>query len=163
MINKFYHKVRRDKICNINNEFIYDQIANRLIDSIDILNISLNKILEIGANSALISNYLIKKFSNANLLTIDISKNKMEYYRYKNFVILDHDEWNIKDNLFDLIYSNLYIYISNDFEKLLNNIYNSLKPNGFFITTIPGKNNLNQIKKSMIKIDLELYGGAYNR
>ena len=43
------------------------------------------------------------------------------------------------------------------------NILNTLKNNGLFICTLPGPNTMIELKKSMLNIDIECYGGAYQR
>ena len=36
-------------------------------------------------------------------------------------------------------------------------------PNGFFLATLPTKDNFDSLKLAMIKTDIHLYKGAYNR
>ena len=76
---------------------------------------------------------------------------------------MDHDKWKLDGNKYDLIVSNLYIHLTNNFETLLKNINNSLNKNGFFIAAIPSSNCFYEIKECMILADLNLYNGAYKR
>ena len=39
----------------------------------------------------------------------------------------------------------------------------SLLPNGFFLATLPSPENFNLLRSAMMKTDMQLYGGAYNR
>ena len=162
-INKNYHKLIRDRLFNFENMFIYKQIAKRIIDSIEILSLPFNNILEIGINDNEILSFLKKKHVNSSIIRSDISNSKFENHTSDKYKIMDLDNWDFKTETFDMIYSNFFIHLSNDFEKLLKNIFSSLKPNGFFIATMPGPLNLYQLKNSMIKTDIDLYGGAYQR
>ena len=64
---------------------------------------------------------------------------------------------------FDIILSNFYLHLTNNFILLLKNLSESLNNNGFLFLTMPGKNCHLELKDSMINADIELYGGAYSR
>tara|TARA_Y100001970_G_C14163053_1_gene819673 strand:- start:185 stop:904 length:720 start_codon:yes stop_codon:yes gene_type:complete len=144
MINKKYLKNLRARRVLKHNNFIYETISKRIVDSIDLLNVEFQNILELGINENNIYNYLSKKFPYSNIKRSD-------------FMI------KIDKEFFNLIYSNLFIHLSSDFEKLLNTIKNILKPNGFFIATIPDLNNIYQLVNSMYEADLHFYSGTYQR
>ena len=54
------------------------------------------------------------------------------------------DKLKLSNNLYDLIYSNFIIHLSNDLEKTLKIIYSSMKSSGFFIASIPHIENCYQ-------------------
>ena len=62
MINKQYLKLLRSQQRFIENNFIYKIIAERIIDSLDLLNINVSNVLELGINEAKISKYIYNKF-----------------------------------------------------------------------------------------------------
>ena len=62
MINKKYLKLLRSRNKNNYDNFIYNKIAERIIDSIDLLKLDINNILEIGINDTVISKYLESKY-----------------------------------------------------------------------------------------------------
>mgnify|MGYP001378947557 CR=1 FL=1 len=163
MINKKYQKSLRDKVIFLNNKFIYNEISKRITDSLDLINIKFSNILEIGINDQEVFKFLIKKNPKASILRSDISTIKLHKQNHKNKLFLDVDSWNLEKNTYDLIYSNFYIHLTNDFNMLLKNILNSLKPNGFFIATIPSPLNIYQLVRSMMQTDLDLYGGVFQR
>ena len=59
MINKKYLKLLRTKDRKYGENFIYNEISKNIIDSLDILKVPFNNILELGINDKLIINYLI--------------------------------------------------------------------------------------------------------
>ena len=162
MINKKYQKSIRDKEYSYKNQFIYEKISERITDSIDLINYKFRNVLGLGINEDLIYNYLLKKF-NSNILRCDISNRKFTKIKLQNYFEFDIDNWEKNENSFDLIYSNFYLHLTNNFELLLKNIYNSLNSDGFLIFTLPGASNFFQITDTMIQTDIDLYSGAYKR
>ncbi len=163
MINKNYFKLLRSKKNNNYSNFIYDTISKRIIDSIDLLRPSFNNILEIGMNDNEIFEYLKNKYNAANLIRTDIINreniNKLDF----DYIKIDLDNFNVKSNQFDLIYSNFFCHLTSNFDLLLSNIKNSLISGGFFIASIPQRDNIFQIVNSMYDADNEFYNGAYQR
>ena len=62
-----------------------------------------------------------------------------------------------------MIYSNFFCQLTSNFDKLIENIFQCLNSNGFFIATIPSTENIYQLVNSMYETDNILYGGIYQR
>ena len=163
MINKKYLKLQRSRKKTNSSNFIYQTISKNIIDSIDLVNVKFDEILELGLNDSKIIHFLEKKHPKSNFTRLDICLPEIKSSDQYNLIEMDIDKWNLNKNIFDLIYSNFYIHITDNFEILINNIFNSLKQNGFFIACIPEIDNIYQLINSMYKTDLELYNGAYLR
>ena len=58
MINKKYLKLLRSKDRKYGENFIYNEISKNIIDSIDILKVPFNNVLQFGINDSLVINYL---------------------------------------------------------------------------------------------------------
>ena len=163
LINKKYHTLQKHKTLQDSEKFIYNVIAENINESIDTINFKINKCLEIGLSSNYIYDYIQKRFKNLDYFTADIS-DQTSIDRQSNINIkLDHDKWSIEKEKFDLIVSNFYLHLTNNFDVLIKNINTSLKKNGFFIASLPGQNLFFQIKECMLQADIELYGGSYLR
>ena len=152
MINKKYLKNLRSKEINKKNDFIFDLYNERIIDSLDIINLKFKKILILGNHGSKITRFIDKKYKNNSLKIYDLSLNSF-----------DLDCWETEKESFDLVISNFYLFLCDDLDNLLRKIINSLASNGFFIATMPTLENFNSLKEAMIKTDIEVYGGAYNR
>ncbi|MDC1184881.1 class I SAM-dependent methyltransferase, partial [Alphaproteobacteria bacterium] len=76
---------------------------------------------------------------------------------------IDIDFWVPQEKEFDLIISNFYLNICEDLKKILSKIMKSLLPNGFFLATLPSPENFSLLRSAMMKTDMQLYGGTYNR
>ena len=164
MINKKYLKNLRCKEINNKNDFIFDLYNERIIDSLDVINIKFKKILILGDQGSEIYKYIKKRFKEAQIKVYDI---KTEYSKLDLDIIkksnIDLDFWVPQEKEFDLIISNFYLNICEDLNKLLSKIMKSLLPNGFFLATLPSPKNFSLLRSAMMKTDMQLYGGTYNR
>ena len=163
MINKKYLKLSRSRSIHNNNFFIYEKIGKNIIDSIDLIKINFDEILELGINENEIYKKLKDKFPSAKFTRSDIIHSKTLENNYENFLTIDLDKLDLKKNNFNLIFSNFFSHLSSDFEKLLRNIHLSLKSNGLFIATIPDIDNIKELTIALFKTDMELYNGVYQR
>ena len=163
MINKKYLKLLRTKDRKYGENFIYNEISKNIIDSLDILKVPFDNILQLGINDDLIIKYLKDKFPSCCITSADIDLSFFNKNIDQKLIEIDLDHLQIKDKKFDLIFSNFFCQLTSNFEKLLKNIFESLNPNGFFIATIPNSENIYQLVNSMYEIDNILYGGMYQR
>ena len=164
MINKKYLKNLRCKEINNKNDFIFDLYNERIQDSLDVINIKFKKILILGDQGSEIYKYIHKRFKKAQVKVYDIktkfSKSDLDIIKKSN---IDIDFWPPQEKEFDLIISNFYLNICEDLKKILSKIMKSLLPNGFFLATLPSPENFSLLRSAMMKTDMQLYGGTYNR
>ena len=164
LINKKFHILQRNKILKDPDKFIYSEIASRLTDNLEGINLELNNCLEIGFTSDNIYKYIKSRFNNINYLVGDISELVLENLcSSKDKICFDHDRWDIGIGKYDIIISNFYLHLTNDLDLLIKNIHHSLKDNGFFIASFPGINCFYELKRCMIEADLDIYNGSYKR
>tara|TARA_B100001057_G_scaffold208830_1_gene209524 strand:+ start:811 stop:1587 length:777 start_codon:yes stop_codon:yes gene_type:complete len=163
MINKKYLKLLRAKNRKYGENFIYNEISKNIIDSLDILKIPFDSILQLGINDNLVTSYLKQKFPSCSITSADIDLSIFNKKTDQKLIEIDLDNLKIKDNRFDLIYSNFFCQLTSNFDKLIENIFKCLNSNGFFIATIPGNENIYQLVNSMYETDNILYGGMYQR
>ncbi|MDA9628861.1 class I SAM-dependent methyltransferase [Pelagibacteraceae bacterium] len=164
MINKKYLKNLRCKEINNKNNFIFDLYNERIIDSLDVINIKFKKILILGDQGSEIYKYIHKRFKEAQIKVYDIktkfSKSDLDIITKSN---IDIDFWRPQEKEFDLIISNFYLNICEDLKTILSKIMKSLIPNGFLLATLPSPENFSLLRSAMMKTDMQLYGGTYNR
>ena len=163
MINKKYLKLLRTKDRKYGENFIYNEISKNIIDSLDILKVPFNNILELGINDKLIINYLKERFPSCSITSADIDISLFPKKTDQKFIEIDLDNLQIGNNKFDLIFSNFFIQLASNFEKLIEKIFQNLNSNGLFIATIPDAENIYQLVNSMFETDNILYGGMYQR
>lgn len=163
MINTKYLKLLRSKHRFDKNNFIYKTIAERIVDSLDLLKIDVKQILEFGINESIVSKYFQKKYTKVNIDKADLCSSKKSIITDFKFLNIDLNNLELKNDFYDIIYSNFFIHLAPNFEEVLKVILKSLKPNGFFIATIPDKNCSFQLLNSIYENDCKFYNGAYQR
>jgi len=163
MINKKYLKLLRSKDRKYGENFIYNEISKNIIDSLDILKVPFENILQLGINDNLVINYLKENFPSCHITSADIDLSIFNKKIDQKLIEVDLNNLQIQDNKFDLIFSNFFCQLTSNFEKLIENIFQSLNSNGLFIATIPSTENLYQLVNSMYETDNILYGGIYQR
>jgi len=163
MINKKYLKLLRSKDRKYGNNFIYNEISKNIIDSLDILKVPFDNILQLGINDSLVANYLKEKFPFCSITSADVDLSIFSKKIDQKLIEVDLDNLQIKHAKFDLIFSNFFCHLTSNFEKLIENIFQSLNSNGFFIATVPSTENIYQLVNSMYETDNILYGGIYQR
>ena len=164
MINKKYLKNLRCKEINNKNNFIFDLYNERIEDSLDVISIKFKKILILGDQGTKIYSYIQKRFKEAQVKVYDIKSQSSKFeLESKKSSIIDLDLWVPQEREFDLIISNFYLNICEDLNKIFSKIMKSLLPNGFFLATLPSPENFSLLRSAMMKTDIQLYGGAYNR
>lgn len=119
-----------------------------------------DKILDLGAGTGLLSQYLFKYFPNSRYTLIDVSSKmldiaKRRFKNLSNIVYLEKDySNNFPEGKFDLIASALSIHHLTEKEKykLYKNIFNSLNKNGFFLNIDQYKSPSKNINKKYIEL-----------
>ena len=74
LINKKFHIIQRQKTLKDKENFIFNEINNRIISSLDNINLLVKDFLEIGYSSSNMFKYITNRFLNSNLSVTDISK-----------------------------------------------------------------------------------------
>ena len=78
--------------------FIYNEISKNIIDSLDILKVPFNNILELGINDKLIINYLKERFPSCSITSADIDISLFPKKTDQKFIEIDLDNLQIGDN-----------------------------------------------------------------
>jgi len=97
MINKKYLKLLRSKDRRYGENFIYNEISKNIIDSLDILKVPFNNILELGINDKLIINYLKERFPTCLITSADIDLSFFIKKADRQLIEIDLDDIQIKD------------------------------------------------------------------
>lgn len=128
-----YHSMRQNKKGRNANDVIEIPTIRKMLP--DLTN---KKVLELGCGYGENCEYFLEKGASYVLGT-DISNNMIsiakENIQNKNceFQILPMEDISKINNKFDIIISSLAIHYVEDFEKLLNDVYNLLNNDGYFI------------------------------
>jgi SAM-dependent methyltransferase len=127
--------------------FLYTEIANIILENIELQNRAFDAIFEINK---------ISNFFQENL-------------RYQSFdscsfdEICDEEKINFPHQKYDLIISNSDLHFINNVPQFLAKIKSALKPDGLFIASFYGDENLPELHKAIYQAENEIYGGISAR
>lgn len=127
--------------------FLYLEIANIILENIELQNRAFDAVFEINKKN---------NFFQENL-------------RYKSFEscsfdeICDEEKINFSSQKYDLIISNSDLHFINNVSQFLSKINSALKPNGLFIASFYGDENLPELHKAIYQAENETYGGISAR
>ena len=156
-----YQKMRNDEI-NANN-LIEIPIMKSFLPDLE------NKIiLDLGCGSGDMDMYFVSKGAK-KIVATDISVNMIENARVVNnhqnieYHVLKMEEIYKLEERFDIVYSSLAFHYIEDFDLLLKNIHNLLKPNGILVFSQESPVNMATSKQEKdAKNKLEINGKLYH-
>lgn len=127
--------------------FLYTEIANIILENIELQNRAFDTIFEINKMS---------NFFQENL--------RYKLFESSNFdEICDEEKINFPHQKYDLIISNSDLHFINNVPQFLAKIKSALKPDGLFIASFYGDENLPELHKAIYQAENEIYGGISAR
>jgi len=144
--------------------FLQKEVASRLLERLEIMNISPKMILDAGCGTGYCSRILNKRFSKAKTIGVDLAPGMIEQAKKENsffnkvdYQIADVEQLPFASNSFDLVFSNLtvqWLIGSKDVFKELNRV---LKPGGLLIFSTLGPDTLIELKDSWQQVDKDVH------
>ena len=125
------------------HNFMHHEFANRIAENVEFLNRNFENVLEIGAYD----NYLR-----------DLLIGKTKQYDFH----VDEEVLSVKKS-YDLILSNLNLHYINQIPQFLLQVKEILNPNGVFIASFFGEENLSQLAHVLYETENEIYNGVSPR
>jgi malonyl-CoA O-methyltransferase len=140
--------------------FLQKEVASRLIERLDVMNVSPKTILDAGCGTGYCTRILNKAFSKAKVTGVDIAAGMIEEAKKQNgfftkidYQVADIEELPFEDNSFDVVFSNLTVQWLNDSKLLFAELNRVLKPGGLLIFSTLGTDTLMELKQSWQKVD----------
>ncbi|MDY0132831.1 MAG: methyltransferase [Desulforegulaceae bacterium] len=125
---------------------------------------NIEKIIEIGCGTGILSVYLDDFFKNSQIYFSDISsqmilecKKKIKTSRQRHFLLVNGENYK-KENRFDLIVSSFTLQWFEDYGNALNNYLLSLKKNGFLYLAFQGPESFPEWKQTALELNLPFTG-----
>ncbi len=151
----------------------YDEVAvlqrrvgKSLLERLSGIRCKPQTILDLGCGTGYFTDLLEQLYPAAKIIGLDKSigmlteaqvKEKNRLTRLKNAYWIGGCAENLpfSDHSFDLVYSNLMLHWSNDFNKSLNEIRRLLKPGGLLLFSMVGPDTLQELRYCWKTIDAE--------
>ncbi len=127
------------------HNFLHHEVANRIAENLELMNRKFERILELDA----MDDYLQK------LITPNLSKGDKTSFDKLSVIP--------SQGSYDLIISNLNFHYINNIPQYLLQIKSTLAPDGIFIASFFGEENLSQLAHVLHKTENEIYGGISPR
>ncbi len=78
-------------------------------------------------------------------------------------LVMDEEEFNIANEGFDLVVSNLSLHFVNDVSKALKSYKDVLRPSGIFLGMFLGGNTLIELRQAFSAVDIKMHNGLASR
>lgn len=141
----------------IDSAIVQKEIINRLVDRLSFINLSPQKIIDLGAGVGLSTKSLLEHFTKSELFMVDhsfkslrshILENKKIYSVCANFTNIP-----FKDNEFDFVFSSSALHWELDIQSSFKEIYRILKPGGLFLFSSYGPDTLIELRSAWSRVD----------
>ena len=94
--------------------FLQKEVASRLLERLEIMNVAPTNILDAGCGTGHCSRILNKRFGKAKTFGVDIAQGMIDYAKTQNsffnkvdYQVADLEQLPFADNSFELVFSNL--------------------------------------------------------
>lgn len=138
------------------HNFLFHEIANNLVEDIADLNQHFEAALEINARDNYLAGQLLEKKLAEKVISSDL-------VGYESNIICDDEFLPFKNQIFDLVISNLNMHHINLMPQFLMQIKSILKPKGVFIASFFGEENLRELHEIVFNTENQLYQGVSPR
>ncbi|MFT5795764.1 MAG: NADH dehydrogenase [ubiquinone] 1 alpha subcomplex assembly factor 5 [Ulvibacter sp.] len=140
-----------------NSNFIHRLVADLILEIIIDQGEDFNNILEIGGLDSYLSKEILQKLPKSNIFNSEISPLWAKSDNFCPKVIMNDEFIAFKENVFDLICSNLNAHFYNDLLGYFIQSHHCLKTNGFFIASFIANDSFFSLKKIFNEIEVENY------
>ncbi len=139
---------------------LQQEIGEKLFDRLDFIHIEPTAVLDVGAGTGVPAMKLMKRYSSAKVIAVDISqqmlqvaRDKTPFYRKMKCLCCDMHSLAVANESIDLIYSNVAIQWSGDLKLVFNEFKRVLRPGGLLIFTTFGPDTLIELKNAWASVD----------
>lgn len=140
--------------------FLQNEVAERLLERLELMNVSPKTILDAGCGTGFCSRALKKRFSKAKITGVDIAQGMIDQAKLSNklFSKVDYQCADIenlphKNSSFDLVVSSLTIQWIEKPLAVFKELERVLKPGGLLIFSSLGPDTLTELKQSWAQVD----------
>ncbi|MDX1922547.1 MAG: methyltransferase domain-containing protein [Alphaproteobacteria bacterium] len=138
---------------------LFEEVTMQLLDRLQGINRSFNRILDLGSRNFSLSKSLSKQDASRFIVhcpTLPDVKKLLPHH-----VCVADEEWlPFRDASFDLIISNLNLHWANDLPGALIQMRRALKPDGFFLSALFGGETLRELRECLYEAEMQLRGGV---
>lgn len=127
------------------------ELANRLLERLDLMKLKPQSILDCGANFSLTTQALQKRYPKAKIIAQNLLLNQLRvswWRRATPTVCSEYHQLPFQSQRFDLVFANLALPWSADLKKTLAEFKRLLKPEGLLLFSTLGPDTLRELRSS---------------
>jgi len=147
--------------------FLYDEVAMRLVDRLNDTKKTFNTALDLGCCNGVILPHLTERRDIIELFHSNMSEPMARTVRKidnEAIVFVSDEEFlPVSENSLDLIISNLNLHWVNDLPGALIQIRKALRPDGLFLASLFGGRTLKELRLALQLAETEICGGMSPR
>ena len=143
-------------------DFLHDEIADRLLDRLDVVNRDFAVALDLGAGTGHLGRALVKRRGTSEVIAADPAGGFLR--GTSGLRVVADPEWlPFGDCRFDLIISNLMLHWTGDLPGALVQLRRALKPDGLLLAAMFGGATLVELRTALFEAELAEEGGVSPR
>lgn len=153
----------------------YDKVAvlqqtvgERLLDRLDAIRLEPERILDLGSGTGWLSEHLAQRYVSARVIQLDLAFNMLKQSsRKKDFscraflLCADAEKLPVADECVEFAFSNLMFQWASLFDRVLEEIYRSLRPGGLLLFSTFGPDSLKELRESWSRVDNHVHVNAF--
>jgi NADH dehydrogenase [ubiquinone] 1 alpha subcomplex assembly factor 5 len=155
-------RLHRERAAGAGVDFLHQEIANRLIDRLDLVNRDFPLILDLGARDGVLTRILTQRSGCKRVVAAEPSPSMIAAAPSPR-VRADPELIPFRDASFDLVASCLVLHWCADLPGTLIQLRRALKPNGLLLAAMLGGSTLVELRTALFEAELAEEGGVSPR
>ena len=143
-------------------DFLHDEIAERLLDRLDLVNRDFADVLDLGARNGVLAERLARR-PGARRVVMAEPATRLLAPASGERVAADPELAPFRDASFDLVVSNLVLHWASDLPGALVQLRRILRPDGLLLAALLGGQTLVELRTALFEAELEEEGGVSPR
>lgn len=153
----------------------YDKVAvlqqtvgERLLGRLDAIRLEPARILDLGSGTGWLSERLAQRYMPARVIQLDLAFNMLKQSsRKKDFscrsflLCADAEKLPVADECVEFAFSNLMFQWVSRLDRVLEEIYRSLRPGGLLLFSTFGPDSLKELRESWSRVDNHVHVNAF--
>jgi biotin biosynthesis protein BioC len=141
--------------------FLQKKSTARLDTKLDVIAGNSKVVVDLGAGTGLLSQNLIKRFPNSQLICLDFAQAALKHNPSSHKICADAYHLPLADNSVDMVISSLMMQWCPDLKQLFSEIHRVLKNDGLILFSTFGPDTLKELKKSWSVVDSETHVNTF--
>jgi SAM-dependent methyltransferase len=155
-------RVHRDRAAASAVDFLHDEIGERLLDRLDLVDRKFPDVLDLGARSGVLGRELARRPGTQRVVTAEPAIESLVRASGER-VAADPELTPFRESSFDLVVSDLILHWSSDLPGALVQLRRVLKPDGLLLAALLGGQTLVELRTALFEAELTEEGGVSPR